>query len=460
MSSARPIRALSLLSIFVSNGTVCFISIRPRSITIMDVSSRCLRLTSNLSFIYFVIYSNTELIFSFNPSKAELFFRKALYIREREKITSQTVEASGFTQSAKPSTVNLNISDVSNEDKSSSRSASSSRMSTLENYYEVVDVRNINEQPNVNESTNESTNKQSHVFNEEQNTIAEILFDLGCLLSTYESSLARREAIECLRRSLDIKTLILGLNHADCAIIKKRLNQVVEESLINSMKSPVSQQLMRRSQSSISYLTEANTRQSFRPASSVKNYTEISPKQRLDRYLKDFKTKTETTSSTDSSNVLDQWIRQNSIIEMIPSKMEKKAATELLKTSTDVKTEPSVQKPDENEILMSLKTKSSTRSTQSATRPQAFRSVTNLDHSQFRRPVTNESIRRSIDVNNMKLSLNANPSLSSLLTPNPSSMDNRLKTVKNIYYRTAWHDNPAGSIRARYKNFIKLAPNA
>lgn len=66
--------------------------------------------------------------------------------------------------------------------------------------------------------------------NEEQNSIAEILFDLGCLLATYDSKISKNEALDCIQRSLDIKILLLGPEHTDCLIINKKLNEIVIEN--------------------------------------------------------------------------------------------------------------------------------------------------------------------------------------------------------------------------------------
>ena len=66
--------------------------------------------------------------------------------------------------------------------------------------------------------------------NEEHNIISEILFDLGNLLITHDSYISKREAIDCLRHSLDIKLLILGIDHSDCKIIKSRLVEMISES--------------------------------------------------------------------------------------------------------------------------------------------------------------------------------------------------------------------------------------
>jgi len=69
--------------------------------------------------------------------------------------------------------------------------------------------------------------KPKQTRNEEQNNTAEILFDLGCLLTTYDSRVSKKEALDCIRRALDIKVLLLGPEHSDCVIINRKLNETI-----------------------------------------------------------------------------------------------------------------------------------------------------------------------------------------------------------------------------------------
>ena len=145
--------------------------------------------------------------------------------------------------------------------------------------------------------------------NEEENRVAEILFDLGLLLITFDSKLSKREAVDCLRRSLDIKVLIFGVNHADCKVIKKKLSEIVTEYT----------QFLSRSTSKL-HVNESqhdaatNSRLSTRSNSSIKNYTEISPKKSIENLRK----QNSLYANADADNELTKWIRQNSIIEVIP----------------------------------------------------------------------------------------------------------------------------------------------
>ena len=72
--------------------------------------------------------------------------------------------------------------------------------------------------------------------NEEQNNTAEILFDLGCLLATYDSRISKKEALDCIRRALDIKVLLLGPEHSDCMIINRKLNDTILEHTVSLSK--------------------------------------------------------------------------------------------------------------------------------------------------------------------------------------------------------------------------------
>ncbi len=77
-----------------------------------------------------------------------------------------------------------------------------------ENFQSAVSIYQTNSNLFRNSDTCEFTNEK-YISNEEKNNIAEILFDLGCLLATYESKLSKREGIDCLRKSHDIKIIIL-----------------------------------------------------------------------------------------------------------------------------------------------------------------------------------------------------------------------------------------------------------
>ena len=97
--------------------------------------------------------------------------------------------------------------------------------------------------PSEQEQTAERTKR---VFrNEEQNSIAEILFDLGCLLTTFETNISKKEAIDYIRRALDIKVILFGPNHADCTIINKKLNESLLDynNFIQRRDRPVSSRL-------------------------------------------------------------------------------------------------------------------------------------------------------------------------------------------------------------------------
>ena len=162
------------------------------------------------------------------------------------------------------------------------------------------------------------------IMNDEKNTIAEILYDLGCLLATYESNLSKREAIDFLRRSLDIKVLIFGEKYWDCQVIKKRLNEIVLENSQYLVKpgtairensfnySPINRNCV----SSNNYFTSSNLNNmnTYRSISCLKIAGEISPQKSIELIKKQI--------NQDSSNkIFDKWLEKNSIIEKIPSKL-------------------------------------------------------------------------------------------------------------------------------------------
>ncbi len=78
----------------------------------------------------------------------------------------------------------------------------------------------------------------------------------------------------------------------------------------------------------------------------------------------------------------------------------------------------------------------------------------------------------SIDVHNMR-TITAGPhsSIKNLMNPSVITAEDRIKSnyhppsvqskiLKHIYYKSVWYDLPAGSSIRRYKNYIKVQPNA
>ncbi len=138
------------------------------------------------------------------------------------------------------------------------------------------------------------------------------------MLSTYESRLSKREGLDCLRRSHDIKVIILGADHPDCLAIKLKINELVHE---NAFK-----QARKNSSSFTNHEQYASTRNNssiFRPSTtSIKNFVEVSPKAELEKCLQEIKKQTENATSP-KNDEFNRWLKKNSIIELIPSKLDK-----------------------------------------------------------------------------------------------------------------------------------------
>lgn len=78
----------------------------------------------------------------------------------------------------------------------------------------------------------------------------------------------------------------------------------------------------------------------------------------------------------------------------------------------------------------------------------------------------------SVDIHNTR-TVTAGPhsSIQNLLNPSVINTNDRIKMnmappnvhnkiYKHIYYKSVWYDLPAGSSMRRYKNYIKVTPNA
>ncbi len=78
----------------------------------------------------------------------------------------------------------------------------------------------------------------------------------------------------------------------------------------------------------------------------------------------------------------------------------------------------------------------------------------------------------SIDVHNTR-TVTAGPhsSIKNLMNPSVITAEDRIKSnyhppsvqnriLKHIYYKSVWYDLPAGSSLRRYKNYLKVTPNA
>lgn len=77
----------------------------------------------------------------------------------------------------------------------------------------------------------------------------------------------------------------------------------------------------------------------------------------------------------------------------------------------------------------------------------------------------------SVDIHNSKTITGPHSSIKTLLNPsviNTSEHDNasykppkvQHKVLKHIYYKSVWYDLPPGSSMRRFKNYVKVSPNA
>ena len=352
--------------------------------------------------------------------------------------------------------------------------------------------------------------------NENQNYISEILFDLGSLLSTFESAISKREAVESIQRSLDIKALIFGVDHPDCMVVKERLNEIIFDSAqANTMQSS-------KNSSKLYMISEINTTTrgknvNTRPSTSIKNYPETTSRIKLVNCIRELKSQL-GNDQTLEHNPFDEWIKKNSIIEKIPSrlnrmKMENNSKSweknsiytsqlersifqdrESSITYTQTETgsfshsqQDSVDIRQENSALTNMiigqngprsKTKIrkiekinsaksirkpilaklvSTRS-RSASNPRLKASPINENSLHFRNCKCPTAL--SIDIHNSASVNGPNSSLKNILNSAVSNQNVREKNTKNIYYKSAWYDLPVGSCTRRYRNFIKIASTA
>ncbi|CAF0992027.1 unnamed protein product [Brachionus calyciflorus] len=360
----------------------------------------------------------------YNPRRAELYLRKALYIREKDRqdfFYGQDVQKSvnAFSNSSSFFT---------------SRSSNDSHLQLFQN---------------SSEFNSNSQNKKLNT-NDDQNQLAEILFDLGGLLSNFDSIISKKEALECLRRSLDIKILIFGSNHDDCLIIKNKLNEILSQI--------ARQQLAQQQQHEI--LSPTMTRETMsmlgyqKTSNSLKSHSVLQLKKNLENLNKN--QKRFFSPQITANNDLDDWIHRNSVLETINRpKLARRSESELeLKREADVKSVQIIV-PNENTKIERLK-----KQQKIFEKPRAQsngyekeKSRTNIHKQNCKCPTS-----LSIDSNNEKYSVNGrNSSLKNLLLKND---DLRLKIAKKIYYKSAWYDLPHGSNQNRFKRFVKLTPNA
>lgn len=160
---------------------------------------------------------------------------------------------------------------------------------------------------------------------EEENTMAEILFDLGCLLATYNSLISKNEALDCLRRALDIKSLHLGANHSDCQIIKSTLTEATvetaqfqqEQNLRGELESSGGESSFRALMSRVASSGQV-TQRSLQDSSSAAS--EVNKQGRKSARPSGVHRGLLLRSKVGEKNELDAWIERNSVVELIPAK--------------------------------------------------------------------------------------------------------------------------------------------
>jgi hypothetical protein len=197
---------------------------------------------------------------------------------------------------------------------------------TLKTVYTTEPSLKSIEKIQADEPRRRDENISEHKLNlaEEENTMAEILFDLGCLLATYDSLISKNEALDCLRRALDIKSLHLGANHSDCQIIKSTLTETTvetaqfqqEQNLRGELESSGGESSFRALMSRVAssgHVTQRSQQDSSSATSEVNKQGRKSARPSVHRGLL-------LRSKVGEKNELDAWIERNSVVELIPAK--------------------------------------------------------------------------------------------------------------------------------------------
>jgi hypothetical protein len=327
----------------------------------------------------------------------------------------------------------------------------------------------------------------------ESNTIAEILFDLGCLLSTFDSNISKKESIDYLRQSLDIKILLLGIDNDECQVIINELNKTIEQLILAQKRQHNSMNIRSISSatstaSNLSRSRSATTALTSTTATTTTTTTKRnSSKIKLRRYIEKLNISDDTLDSDNQK--LNEWIKKNSIIEIIPKKKrpESRIQSSSMEKSTDrisglheksfyneyIKQTQSIYIDDFIFSRSSINNfKNANNSTMNIMRPnktpQHYTVRSHLFSPQVSttpRPKTNNTNSKNANTTKPTIitappTLNGpNSTLRSLLNEPLIRNNIKSKVLKNIYYKTAWYDLPAGSSKRRFKNYIKLTPN-
>lgn len=422
---------------------------------------------------------------SYNPRRSELYLRKALFIRDKYKESSNDFKIKSSQLIMK--------TDMTSRDNFQST------------YHLDYQYSNSNLLKNSESQTDYSLNEK-YASNEEKNNIAEILFDLGCLLSTYESKFSKREGIDCLRRSHDIKIVILGANHPDCLSIKNKINDLVREN--------ASRQARKNSgitNNREQYIPSRNSSSVSRPTTSVKSFVETSPKVELQKCLKEIKKQADFNINTNNDDDFNKWLKKNSIIELIPSRLDKDIKHKIVDYRNLVESQLDFDQSEEDEFVKYFpnnyesneKQNSSTldfipdhiqsdsksvqripllpeksilvksKQNKALTAKLKFtqsKSASGVRLSEFSSDLNNKNTYHSrhckcptavsIDIHNTKTVHGPHSCINDLLNTRNSAQNAQTKILKRIYYKSTWYDIPPGSIGYRFKNYVKVVPNA
>ncbi len=274
-----------------------------------------------------------------------------------------------------------------------------------------------------------------HLDDDEKNTISTILYDLGCLLSNYESVILRKEGIECLRRSLDMKSLLFGPTHTECELIKEFLTFVEIQNHIETLPSEN---------------VQTTSEQKAKVYKRAKTASVITARGKIMNNLSTLKKETNTNESNNENSMMD-WLNKNG------------AQNFKSKTSDDFLTEC-------YQLSEYLSSKEDTSAYGSKLKPQLSKIPSSHSFSGFRKTVASLSdvsfakshqrscycpTKSSIDIHNAYSIHGPHSTIKDLV----ARVDPKLAILKPIYYKSTWYDLPAGSLKKRFKQYQKLCPN-
>ncbi len=270
-----------------------------------------------------------------------------------------------------------------------------------------------------------------HLDDDEKNSISTILYDLGCLLSNYESIILRREGIECLRRSLDIKSLIFGPNNPECELIKEFLTFVeIQNNIVPSENGQIDDQKNKMHKR-------------------AKTANVLTARSKILHNLSALKKETNLNEAKTDNSMID-WLNKNGV-----QNLKSKTIEDFL--------------VDGYQLSEYLSSKEDTLS-ETKSRTQLTKIPSSYSLSGFRKTVASLSdasfatshqrrcycpTKSSIDIHNAYSIHGPHSTIKGLV----ARVDPKLAILKPIYYKSTWYDLPAGSLKKRFKEYRKLCPN-